>query len=256
MPLDIRLVPMFADNYGFLIHEPDSGSTAAVDPGEPEPIIAALVGLGWSLDVILNTHHHQDHVGGNLALKQRYGAVIVGPMADHGRIPGLDRGVAAGETVSIGRHEARVLEVHGHTRAHIAYWFAEDRAVFCGDTLFALGCGRLFEGTAADMWRSLRTLRDLPGDTRVYCAHEYTQSNCRFALTVDRESPALKARAEAIAVARARGEPTVPSTIALERETNPFLRADVPAFQAAAGLAGQAPVDVFAEIRRRKDVFR
>lgn len=256
MPLDIRLVPMFADNYGFLIHDPVSGDTAAVDPGEPGPIIAALEALGWSLKLILNTHHHEDHVGGNLALKARYGAQIVGPATDRDRIPGLDRGVGGGDLVEIGQHAARVLEVHGHTRAHIAYWFTDDQAVFCGDTLFALGCGRLFEGTAADMWRSLQALRALPPETRVYCAHEYTQSNCRFALSVDGSSPTLQARAEAIAAARAEGIATVPSTIALERATNPFLRADVPEFVAAAGLTGLPAVEVFAEIRRRKDNFR
>lgn len=255
-PLDIRLVPMFADNYGFLIHDPVSGKTAAVDPGQAEPIIAALEGLGWALDLILNTHHHEDHVGGNLLLKARYGAQVVGPRADEGRIPGLDRGVGEGDLVGIGLYEAQVLEVHGHTRAHIAYWFADDHAVFCGDTLFALGCGRLFEGTASDMWHSLGKLRALPAETRVYCAHEYTQSNCRFALTLDSASEALLARAEAITAARAQGVPTVPSTIALERATNPFLRADDPAFLAATGLAGHAAVDVFAEIRRRKDSFR
>ena len=255
MPLDIRLIPMFADNYGFLIHDPVSGRTATVDPGEPGPIIAALESLGWSLDLILNTHHHEDHVGGNLALKARYGAQVVGPGIDRDRIPGLDRGVVEGDLVEIGRHSARVIEVHGHTRAHIAYWFSSDRAVFCGDTLFALGCGRLFEGTAADMWQSLEKLRALPPETRVYCAHEYTQSNCRFALTVEGRSEALLARAEAITAARAEGIPTVPSTIALERSTNPFLRADVPEFLAATGLAGQ-PAAVFAEIRRRKDNFR
>jgi hydroxyacylglutathione hydrolase len=256
MPLDIRLVPMFADNYGFLIRDPESGKTAVVDPGQPEPIIAALEALGWSLELILNTHHHADHVGGNLALKARYGAAVVGPAADGDRIPGLDRGVGEGDLVAIGRHEAQVLEVHGHTRAHIAYWFSGDQAVFCGDTLFALGCGRLFEGTAADMWSSLKKLRALPPDTRVYCAHEYTQANCRFALTVEGSSETLLARAEAIATARAEGLPTVPSTIALERATNPFLRADVPEFLAASGYGGQPATAVFADIRGRKDSFR
>jgi hydroxyacylglutathione hydrolase len=256
MPLDIRLVPMFDDNYGFLIHDPASGETAVVDPGQPEPIVAALDKLGWSLSLVLNTHHHHDHVGGNLDLKARYGARVVGPAADGDRIPGLDRGVGEGDLVNIGNHAARVLEVHGHTRAHIAYWFSGDAAVFCGDTLFALGCGRLFEGTAADMWDSLQKLRALPPETRVYCAHEYTQSNCRFALTVDGQNASLQARAEAIAAARAANVPTVPSTIALERATNPFLRADVPEFLAAAGLVGQPPVEAFAETRRRKDSFR
>ena len=256
MPLDIRLVPMFDDNYGFLIHDPESRQTAVVDPGQPEPIIAALDALGWSLGFIFNTHHHQDHVGGNLALKARYGAQVFGPAADGDRIPGLDRGVGEGDLINIGSHAARVLEVHGHTRAHIAYWFSGDAAVFCGDTLFALGCGRLFEGTAADMWASLQKLRALPPETRVYCAHEYTQSNCRFALTIEAENRSLLARAEAIAAARSANIPTVPSTIALERGTNPFLRADVPEFVAATGLAGLSPVEVFADIRRRKDTFR
>jgi len=256
MGLDIRLVPMFADNYGFLLRDDESGITATVDPGAPEAISQALADLGWGLDFILNTHHHGDHTGGNLELKRRYGATVIGPAADIDRIPGLDQGVSQGDCVMIGGHLAQVMEVHGHTRAHIAYWFGDDQAVFCGDTLFVLGCGRLFEGTADDMWRSLKTLRDLPEETRVYCAHEYTESNCRFAMTIEAGNPALQARAKEIAALRAQGLPTVPSTIGQERETNPFLRADNPALQAETDLIGLPPVDVFAEIRLRKDDFR
>ena len=255
MGLEIRLVPMFSDNYGFLIHDQESGCTATVDPGEPEPIARALANAGWGLNFILNTHHHPDHIGGNLALKQQFSATIIGPASDVDRIPGLDRGVSDGDSVAIGTHRGQVMEVHGHTRAHIAYWFGADQAVFCGDTLFALGCGRLFEGTAGEMWHSLTRLRALPRDTRVFCAHEYTESNCRFAVTVETGNTALQSRAKEIAALRAQGLPTIPSTIGLECETNPFLRADNPELQAEAGLAGMAPAEAFGEIRRRKDNF-
>jgi hydroxyacylglutathione hydrolase len=255
MPLEIQLVPLLKDNYGYLLHDPESGEAAIVDPSEPEPVLAALAQNGWRLRHILNTHHHFDHIGGNQALKAATGARIAGPEADRHRIPDLDTGLAEGDTYRVGTRRFRVLEVPGHTSGHIALVFDGDHALFSGDTLFALGCGRLFEGTPAQMWRSLLKLRALPGETRVYCGHEYTQSNCRFAVAVEPANPTLAARSEEIARLCAEGRPTIPSTIELERRTNPFLRADLPEVQDAIGMAGAEPVAVFAELRRRKDSF-
>jgi hydroxyacylglutathione hydrolase len=254
--LDVVRVPALTDNYLWLVREPESGAVAAVDPAEAAPIERALAERNWRLTHILNTHHHGDHVGGNLALKAATGCTIVGPRADRARIPGIDIEVGEGERYQFGAASAAVFDVPGHTRGHIAYWFAESDALFCGDTLFLMGCGRLFEGTPAQMWTSLGKLKRLPGSARVYCAHEYTQSNARFALTVDGANPALVARAQAVADARARGEPTVPGTLAEELATNPFLRADRPELAAAVGLPPGDPVAVFAAVRRAKDQFR
>ena len=253
--LEVHQIPVLSDNYVYLARDPATGECAAVDPAVAVPVLAALDRLGWSLTMILNTHHHHDHVGGNLELKKATGCTIVGNRADAKRIPGIDVAVGEGDEVAIGGQKARVIDVSGHTVGHIAYWFEEARALFCGDTLFALGCGRLFEGTPAQMWSSLSKLRALPDDVLVYCAHEYTQSNAAFALTVEPENPALKARAEVVRSLRAAGKPTVPSTMAEERATNPFLRADVDGLKRAAGLVGRDHVAVFAEIRRRKDMF-
>ncbi|MGE0717210.1 MAG: hydroxyacylglutathione hydrolase [Alphaproteobacteria bacterium] len=253
--LDIRRVPVLKDNYVWLVRETASGLTAVVDPAVAEPVEAAAAAAGWRITHILNTHHHGDHTGANLQLKATHGCTIVGPRADRARIPGIDVEVGDGDRYRLGEATAEVFDVPGHTRGHIAYWFADDAALFCGDTLFAMGCGRLFEGTPDQMWRSLGKLKALPGPTRVYCAHEYTQSNARFALTVDGANPALVARAAEVDRLRARGEATVPSTIAAERATNPFLRADEPAVAAAVGLLPGDPVAVFAEVRRRKDSF-
>jgi len=252
--LVIRQLNALRDNYIYLLRDPDTGATGVVDPAEPDPVERALAETGWRLTHILNTHHHADHTGANLALKAKWHCTIVGPRADHGRIPGIDIDVGEGDTYAFGKQVAQVYDVPGHTRGHIAYWFEGSRALFCGDTLFALGCGRLFEGTPQQMWTSLSKLRALPPDTRVYCAHEYTQSNARFALTVEPGNAALVSRSHEIDRLRAGGRPTVPSTLREERATNPFLRADEPALQAAMGAAGDA-VATFAEIRRRKDVF-
>jgi len=253
--LEIHQIPVLSDNYVYLAHDPGTKATAVVDPAVSGPVLEALDRLGWTLTHILNTHHHYDHVGGNLELKEATGCTIVGNRADARRIPGLDVGVAEGDTVALGSQSAKVIEVYGHTVGHIAYWFEDSSALFCGDTMFALGCGRLFEGTAAQMWSSLSKLRELPGDTRVYCAHEYTLANAAFALSVDSDNPALRDRAEAIRMLRAEKKPTVPSTLAEERATNPFLRADSENLQRAANLPGGDPVAVFAEIRRQKDEF-
>lgn len=255
MPMEIRLVPLLSDNYAYLIHDLATGETGVVDPSEAPPVLAALEAAGWRLGHVLNTHHHNDHIGGDEALVAASGAPVVAPEADRHRIPALTQGVREGDRYSVGRTELEVIEVPGHTSGHIAFYSAAAQALFCGDTLFALGCGRLFEGTAAQMWHSLGKLRALPDATRVYCGHEYTASNCRFALTIEPENETLKARAEEIARLRAAGQPTIPSTIGLEKATNPFLRADEAAVQAALGMAGGDPVAVFAEIRRRKDKF-
>jgi hydroxyacylglutathione hydrolase len=253
--LEIVRIPALRDNYLWLARDPATKATAVIDPAEAAPVLAALGTRGWRLTHILNTHHHGDHTGGNLALKQATGCTIVGPRADAARIPGIEVAVGEGDTYRLGEAMAQVFDVPGHTRGHIAYWFAESRALFCGDTIFALGCGRLFEGTPAQMWSSISKLRRLPPETRVYCAHEYTQSNARFALTVEPSNAALVARAEEVDRKRAKGQATVPSTLGEEVATNPFLRADRPELLAAAGLEGLDPVAAFGEVRRRKDNF-
>jgi hydroxyacylglutathione hydrolase len=253
--MDIQLILAFSDNYVYLFKDPASEAVGIVDPGEAKPVLAALDRLGWRPTHIFNTHHHADHIGGNGVLKQRFGCTIVGPAADRHRIPDLDVAVGEEDAYRFGSQEVRVFETPGHTSGHIALWFSEASALFSGDTLFALGCGRLFEGTPAQMWNSLLKLRALPADTRIYCGHEYTLSNARFAVTVDPDNPALKERAANIAVLRDAGKPTIPTTLGMERATNPFLRADDPDVAAAVGLAGADPVEVFAEIRRRKDQF-
>lgn len=253
--LQIHQIPCLQDNYGYLIHDPESGLTASIDTPDAAAIGRALAEKGWKLDYILNTHHHADHAGGNRLLKAKTGCVIVGCRADAARIPGIDVLVGDGDTFALGSHVARVIETPGHTVGHICYLFDADRAAFVGDTLFSIGCGRLFEGTPAQMWTSLQKLLALPDDTRVYCAHEYTQSNGRFAVTMEPGNAALAARVAEVAALRAAGRPTVPSTIGLEKATNPFLRPASPELRATLGMPAAHDSDVLGETRRRKDRF-
>jgi hydroxyacylglutathione hydrolase len=256
MAIEIRQFGCLRDNYGYLIRDRASGAVAAIDAPDAAAIDRALAEASWRLTDIFNTHWHPDHAGGNLALKARWNCRIVGPRGEAEKIPGLDEAVGEGDRVALGGSTATVRDTPGHTLGHIIYHFAEDDAAFVGDTIFALGCGRLFEGTPDQMWRSLGKIAALPESTKLYCAHEYTQANARFALTVDPGNAALQSRAARIDEIRRRGAPTVPSTVAEEKATNPFLRAAAPGVQAAVGLAGAEPVSVFAEVRRRKDQFR
>jgi hydroxyacylglutathione hydrolase len=254
--LNVELIPAFKDNYIYLLRDPDSNAVGIVDPGDAAPAIAALEAKGLKPTHIFNTHHHPDHAGGNQALKARYpDAILIGPSSETARIPGMDVTVSDGDIVAFGTLSFKAIWVPGHTSGHTAFWSEKGQAVFSGDTLFALGCGRMFEGTADQMWASLGKLKWLPSATRVFCGHEYTQDNARFALTVDPDNEMLISRAEEIDRLRAESKPTIPSTIGLENDTNPFLRADDAAIASTVGLSGADPVAVFAEIRRRKDVF-
>lgn len=256
MNLEIVQIPCLQDNYGYLLHDPDSGCTASVDTPEVDPINAVLNARSWRLTHILNTHHHADHAGGNLALKEQWKCRVIGPRADRDRIPGIDEEVGDGDLVIMGAAKARVFDVPGHTRGHIAYFFADAKAAFVGDTIFALGCGRMFEGTADQMWASLMKLMQMPDDTALYCAHEYTQSNAKFALSVEPGNAALQRRAALISELRATGKPTVPSSLGDEKATNPFLRPTSQEIQRNVGMVGRPLHEIFGETRRRKDNFR
>jgi hydroxyacylglutathione hydrolase len=241
MALEIVRIPALSDNYIWLIHDKRADKTAVVDPGDPAPVLAELKRRSWKLNAILNTHWHPDHTGGNAALKAETGAVIIAPSGEGTRIPGADWLAGGNNKIKVGQHVAHILEVPGHTAGHIAYHFVDDQMLFVGDTLFAMGCGRLFEGTAAQMFRNMQTFAKLPPETMVYCAHEYTQANGRFALTVEPDNEALQARMAEVDALREAGEPTVPTTIGAELATNPFLRAE--------------SVEQLAERRAAKDAF-
>jgi hydroxyacylglutathione hydrolase len=254
--LQIELLPLLSDNYAYLLHDQEAGASAVVDPGEAGPVLAALRERGRGLDLVLCTHHHGDHTNGNLELKAATGCRVVGPEAERARVPGIDRGVREGDEVEVGGSTLRVIETPGHTAGHVSFHAAREKAVFCGDTLFALGCGRLLERDALTMWDSLCKLASLPDETGVYCGHEYTEANARFALSLDPDNEALLARAGEVGHQRAVGAPTVPSTIGEEWRTNPFLRATDPYLRARLGLQAGSEAEAFAEIRRRKDAFR
>lgn len=255
MPLEIIQIRALSDNYNYLLRDAATGKTAAVDPSEAAPLLAELERRGWRLDAILNTHHHADHVGGNLGLQRHFGCSIYGYDPDMERIPNLTHPLQDGDRVMLGESCATVLFIPGHTLGHIAYYFPEDSALFCGDTLFSLGCGRLFEGSPEQMHASLGRLAALPPETRVYCAHEYTESNGRFALTLEPQNAALQRRMQQVRALRQRGEPTVPSTLAEELRTNPFLRPQSQEIRRTLGMENSENLAVFTEIRHRKDRF-
>jgi hydroxyacylglutathione hydrolase len=251
--LEIHQFPCLSDNFGVLIHDAGHGLTASIDAPDAKAVAAALKAKGWKLTHILTTHHHGDHTGGNAALKADTHCTIIGPRNEAGKIPGIDKEVGQGDTFMFGGHKVEVLDTPGHTAGHITYVIPSAGVAFVGDTLFAIGCGRVIEGNAEMMWNSLRKLMALPKDTKVYCGHEYTQANARFALTIEPENAALQRRAKEVDALRAAGKATLPTTIGLELETNPFLRPHVAAIQKRLGMVGQPEWQVFGEIRERKN---
>lgn len=255
--IDVVQIPALTDNYFYLLRDRSTGSVAAIDPGEVSPILEALEQRAWPLHWIWNTHHHADHTGANLELARLTGCLIAGAAHDAARIPGISRPLYPGEVLPLGSSAATVLDLPGHTLGHIGFYFAEDRSLFCGDTVFSLGCGRLFEGDAETMWQSLSLIAELDPETLLYCAHEYTESNMRFALSLEPDNQDLWRKSQQVISQRARGEPTVPSRLKDELLLNPFLRADTPKMrQVLGGRWLTAPAhEVFAQLRRQKDVF-
>lgn len=251
--LQIQQFPCLQDNYGVLIHDPATGITAAIDAPETEPVRRALEERGWKLTHILTTHHHGDHTAGNAELKDETGCTIIGPRAEAEKVPGIDKAVGQGDTFMLGSFEVRVLDTPGHTAGHVTYFIPAAKVAFAGDTLFALGCGRVFEGDARTMWTSLQKIAALPGDTRVYCGHEYTASNAKFALGIEPGNAALQARAKEIEALRSAGQPTVPTRIDLELATNPFLRAASSEIRRRLGMESAEDWQVFGEVRERKN---
>jgi hydroxyacylglutathione hydrolase len=263
--MEVFLLPILKDNYVYFLRFPDRDekSVAVVDPACPEQVLSVLQRQGWRLTQILCTHHHEDHIGGVEELRTRTGAQVIGAARDAARLPRLDLAVSEGMAITLGNGgkssdlrapDLRVLELPGHTRGHLGYWAPDHDILLCGDTLFSLGCGRVFEGSMAEMWATLDRLRRLPPQTRIYCGHEYTHSNSGFALSIDPENRVLRERVAEVAALRSRGMPSLPSTIGLECRTNPFLRPDQPEIQAAVGLPGGTPEDVFGVLRQRKNV--
>ena len=244
------------DNFGVLIHDAKTGLTAAIDAPSLQPILDLLDEKGWTLSHIFTTHHHADHVEANLDLKAKFGVEITGPAAEAGKIPGIDKSVAGGDSFEFAGHRVDVIDCPGHTLGGISYSFPAQKLLFAADTLFSLGCGRLFEGTPDQMWSSLTRLMALPDDTVIYCGHEYTASNVKFALTIDPDNQALISRALEVVELRAAGKPTLPTTMGREKQTNPFLRASDGAIRKLLGMEKASDGQVFAEMRSRKDVFR
>ena len=255
MPAETHLFPCLKDNYGVLLHDPETGSTAAIDAPEAAPVEAALAERGWRLTDILVTHHHADHTAGIAELKKKHLCRVVAPRKEAPKIPDIDVTVREGDIVQVGSLVGRVLETPGHTAGHISYWFKQDKLAFVGDTLFSVGCGRIIEGNPPMMWESLLKIRNLPADTRVFCGHEYTAANVHFALTIEPNNSALRARAEEVVRLTERKKPTIPTTIQQEKSYNPFLRADLHSVAGAINMEGANPESVFATIRARKDKF-
>jgi hydroxyacylglutathione hydrolase len=253
MSAETHLFLCLQDNYGVLLHDPAGGATAAIDAPEASAVEAALADKGWRLTDILVTHHHADHTGGIAALKEHHRCRVVAPHGEASRIPLVDVTVREGQKVSVGSLEAQVYETPGHTAGHISYFFAPEKLAFVGDTLFSIGCGRVIEGTPEMMWQSLLKLRRLPDNTLVYCGHEYTQANIRFAKTIEPGNAALAAREKEVDKLRAERKPTIPSTLGQEKAANPFLRADLPEVAKSVGLSGKPAWQVFGEIRERKN---
>jgi hydroxyacylglutathione hydrolase len=255
MPAQIHVFRCLQDNIGALVHDPSTGACAAIDAPEEGPILAALKEKGWQLSDVLVTHRHSDHVQAVEALKRHTGCRVVAPVKARDSVPSADALVREGDTVLVGSLQAHVYETPGHCADHVSYWFAADRALFAGDTLFTLGCGRMFEGSYADFWSSLQRLAALPDEARVYCGHDYTLSNARFALAADPDNEALKARMAEAEEAKAQGRFLVPTTIGQEKTTNPFLRAGEPALAKSVHKEGARPVDVFQALREWKNGF-
>jgi hydroxyacylglutathione hydrolase len=251
--LQIHQFPCLSDNFGVLIRDADAGVTASIDAPDATAVARELKEKGWTLTHILTTHHHLDHTGGNAALKAETGCTIIGPRNEAAKIPGIDRQVAEGDTFAFGSHQVQVLDTPGHTAGHISYVIPAAKVAFVGDTLFAIGCGRVIEGNAQMMWQSLQKLMALPKDTTVYCGHEYTQANAKFALTIEPDNAALMKRAKEVDAMRAASKATLPTTIGVELETNPFLRPHVPAIQKRLGMEGRPEWEIFGEIRERKN---
>lgn len=253
--LQIYTFPCLQDNYAFLIHDHESDTTAVIDTPDVPAIEKALTENDWTLTYILNTHHHWDHAGGNLELKNKTGCKIFGPHAEASRIPGIDFELKEGDVFKIGKFTADIYDTPGHTSGHIVYHFAEQKCAFVGDTLFAMGCGRLFEGTPEQMWNSLQKILQWPDDTRIYCAHEYTQNNGNFALTIEPDNQDLVHRVEEVKSLRAKGKPTIPTTLLIEKKTNPFLRPTSKNIRNTLHMQNKSPLDIFTRVRQLKDQY-